>query len=150
MYIAIQGKRVTGLARGVLRQRLLKMLAEEGCPTGFELSILLTGDDEISRLHQTWMSVDGPTDVLSFPQDSIHSDIQAEGTLGDVVVSVDTAMRQAAEHGHSLRHEVMLLAVHGTLHLLGYDDSSAASRKIMRLKEKRYVPEAFESGVDTK
>ena len=79
-----------------------------------ELSLVLCSDAWIRPLNKQWRDKDVATDVLSFPQDD-------EVILGDLVVSLDTAARQADERGTSLRDEVRVLLVHGLLHLLGYD-----------------------------
>lgn len=143
MAIDIQGRAIRGLPRRVLRERLGQVLKDEGCSPSFSLSVRLTGDAEISSLHSQWMGVDGPTDVISFPQDDPTGPDEPDPCLGDVVVSVDTARRQAADRGHDLSCEVMLLAVHGTLHLLGYDDLTESAARRMRAAERRFVPEAF-------
>ena len=78
-----------------------------------ELSIVLTDDATIQTLNKQWRGKDKATDVLSFPQ---HA-----GVLGDVVISMDTAARQALALRHSLEAEVQRLLVHGVLHLLGHD-----------------------------
>jgi len=88
-----------------------------------EVSITLTDDEGIRRLNRTYLGKDAPTDVLAFPMDE-----EAEGEsvrlLGDVVVSVETAARQAEERGKALEDEIDLLVAHGLLHLLGYDDKT--------------------------
>lgn len=81
-----------------------------------ELSILLTSDPAIQALNRDHRGKDEPTDVLSFPQHDPDHVI-----LGDVVISLDTATRQATERGMHVRDEVRVLLVHGVLHLLGYD-----------------------------
>jgi len=83
-----------------------------------ELSVVLCGDAWIQPLNAQWRGKDAATDVLSFPQDD-------EVILGDVVVSVDTAQRQADEREYRLRDEVRVLLVHGLLHLLGYDHEAS-------------------------
>jgi probable rRNA maturation factor len=97
-------------------------LAAEG-RTG-EVSLSLVDDVEIQTLNRLWRGQDKPTDVLSFPLDD-------PDLLGDVVISVETALRQAEAYGHSLRRELGFLAVHGTLHLLGYDHDTAAAEADM-------------------
>ncbi|HZN54407.1 MAG TPA: rRNA maturation RNase YbeY [Candidatus Polarisedimenticolaceae bacterium] len=84
------------------------------------VTILLTGDDEVRRLNARFRARDATTDVLSFPA---GEDALADGTrpLGEIAISVPQAERQAAAAGHSLAREVRLLALHGYLHLLGYD-----------------------------
>jgi len=143
MAIEISGPQIPGLPHDELRARLLQVLRAEGCPEEFDLSILLTGDEEIARLHERWMGLAGPTDVLSFPQDDPRHDAPSGAALGDVVISLETAARQAADAGVTLAHETLLLAVHGTLHLLGYDDVTEEGFRRMREREMTYVPEAF-------
>ena len=79
-----------------------------------ELSLVLCSDAHIQRLNEQWRGKAAPTDVLSFPQED-------EDFLGDLVISVPTATRQAAERGTPLGDELRVLMVHGLLHLLGYD-----------------------------
>ena len=91
------------------------------CPNQ-EVSILLTGDKDIRRLNQEFRSIDQPTDVLSFPQnDDEDLCIPEEIILGDIAVSLDIAKYQAKEHGLDFKEEIILLLIHGILHLLGYD-----------------------------
>lgn len=93
----------------------------------YELSLRLTTDAEIHDLNHQYRQVDRPTDVLAFAEldteDSLSDPIWRELPLylGDLVISVDTASRQAAERQHSLEHELAWLAAHGLLHLLGWD-----------------------------
>ncbi len=96
-----------------------------------EVSLTLVDDAEIARLNGEYRGVHGPTDVLSFPLlEADELAVQAARgaspgapplLLGDVVISVERAFRQAEEYGHSAARELAFLAVHGTLHLLGYD-----------------------------
>lgn len=107
-----------------------------GSPDG-ELSLSLVDDREITALNQQYLLRDRPTDVLAFPmREGSFSDINPQ-LLGDVVISVETAHRQAAEKKHSLADEVCVLLIHGILHLLGYDHETPGSQaKTMRKKEK--------------
>ena len=101
-----------------------------------EVSILLTGDKDIRRLNQEFRSIDQPTDVLSFPQNADEEPyIPEEVILGDIAVSLDIAKAQAKEHGLDFKEEVILLLIHGILHLLGYDhEISEQEEKQMRNK----------------
>jgi probable rRNA maturation factor len=123
-------------------ERLLSALSLEDS----ELSLLLTGDEEIHALNKSWRKKDAPTDVLSFPQDE-------EGLLGDVVISTETAARQAGDPGGWARDhagargdswsaldEATLLLIHGVLHLLGHDHHKAGEAKKMRAEETRLFP----------
>ncbi|WP_295626982.1 rRNA maturation RNase YbeY [uncultured Corynebacterium sp.] len=93
-----------------------------------ELSIHLVDEATIEDLHVRWLDLPGPTDVMSFPMDELtpgsgHPEAAPPGPsmLGDVVLCPDFAARQADKAGHPLSHELVLLTVHGLLHLLGYD-----------------------------
>ena len=111
--------------------QILENLEETEC----ELSLLLTDDAEIRRLNKTYRSLDQATDVLSFPQDEEAVNESGKTLLGDVVISVETAVRQAEEHHLSFNEELILLAIHGILHLLGYDhERSPQDARIMQDK----------------
>ena len=98
-----------------------------------ELSILLVDDAKIQNLNRQHRNIDSATDVLSFPQ--AGGDEFISHMLGDVVISVETAERQATEHQFSLEQELVLLLIHGLLHLLGYDhERSRKDEKLMKEK----------------
>ena len=101
-----------------------------------EISILLLDDAQITELNKDYLKRNKPTDVIAFPmRDDSFPNVQPQ-LLGDVVISVETAERQAAERGYSLYHEITYLATHGILHLLGYDhEVSEEEEKRMRGKE---------------
>ena len=100
-----------------------------------EVSVLLTDDAEIQRLNKQYRGIDSPTDVLAFAmREGIDAEINPH-LLGDIVISIQTAQRQAVDVGHSLDMELALLAVHGTLHLLGYDHEIDSEALVMRDKE---------------
>ena len=89
-----------------------------------DLTILFVDPDPIAELHERWMSLEGPTDVMSFPMDELRpgdGKTTMEGVLGDLVICPWVAAQQAAAAGHSTMQEMMLLTIHGILHLLGYD-----------------------------
>jgi probable rRNA maturation factor len=88
-----------------------------------EISVALVGDDEIAALNKQYLDHEGPTDVISF-----HLHERGEPPLGDVYVGVDQAARQAAGFGASVADEVLRLAVHGTLHVLGYEHPEGDDR----------------------
>lgn len=93
---------------------------------GLEVTVVLTSDDEIARLNDTFRHKPRPTDVLSFAAWEGEPVPGAEHVLGDVVISVDTARRQARELRHSLDEEVAVLLAHGLMHLLGLDHERGA------------------------
>ena len=100
---------------------IVKIMGHLNCANQ-EVSILLTGDKDIRHLNQEFRSIDQPTDVLSFPQNADEDlCIPEEIILGDIAVSLDIAKAQAKEHGLDFKEEIILLLIHGILHLLGYD-----------------------------
>jgi len=97
------------------------------------LSITLVGDAAIRKLNREYRSKDRATDVLSFPLD----DVAQQHLLGDVVISVATAKRQAAEYDAPLQRELERLLIHGILHLLGHDHHRRDERTRMEREERR-------------
>ncbi len=110
------------------------VLDAEGRSDG-EVTVVLTDDAQVQELNRRYAGVDAPTDVLAFS--ALEGDPafvispEAAGYLGDLIISVPYAARQAAEQGHPLAAELRLLAVHGALHLLGYDHSTAEEQAEM-------------------
>lgn len=102
------------------------------------LSVQVLDDGAIQALNLAYRGLDKPTDVLSFPMGE-GADIAAipDGFLGDIVISLDKAMAQAAEYGHSPLRELSFLTVHGVLHLLGWDhmEPEAAAKMYKRQEE---------------
>ena len=100
-----------------------------------ELSILFIDPEPMAELHERWLDLPGPTDVMSFPMDELRPGTEDEqtppGTLGDVVLCPQVAAKQALEAGHSTVEELLLLTTHGILHLLGYDHAEPAEKKQM-------------------
>jgi probable rRNA maturation factor len=105
-------------------------LAVEGTVGAIEVGVLVADDAELHRLNRDYRGVDAPTDVLSFADDE-QADAEAHPTfvrppevpryLGDIAISYERVIAQAAEYGHSVERELAYLTVHGVLHLLGYD-----------------------------
>jgi probable rRNA maturation factor len=107
-----------------------------------EVSVVLCDDAEIHALNKEWRGVDAPTDVLSFPMEEDLADepgrelaVDEPRLLGDIVISLPRAQEQAMEYGHSLQRELAFLAVHGTLHLLGFDHQDDDEQLEMRQQE---------------
>ncbi len=112
----------------------------EGFNDDFEVSVSFVDDETIHKLNVEHRNVDRPTDVLSFPLgENGKYDLNRETgafLLGDIVISLETACRQAELYEHSLEREVGFLTVHSMLHLLGYDhEKSSLEERIMREKE---------------
>ena len=129
---------------GCLKEIARTALILEGVHGPGELSISLVDDEEITKLNDHYLKHPWPTDVIAFPSDNVSLvDLRqaetAKWVLGDVVVSLETAARQAEHYRHSFYAELALLIVHGILHLLGYSDASSGPRKIMRRKEREIL-----------
>jgi probable rRNA maturation factor len=95
-----------------------------------DVTIVLTTDEELRDLNEQYRGIDRPTDVLSFESGEINP-VNNVPYLGDVVISYQRASEQAKTAGHPVLNEVKLLAVHGILHLMGYDHDSAESKSQM-------------------
>ncbi len=112
---------------------MLRRAADAAGVSRGRLGLVVVGDDEMAELHQAWKNVPGTTDVLTF--DLSEPDAPGGSVEGDIVVCIDEAHRQAEQRGHPLRHEALLYAVHGLLHLLGEDDRDDASSERMHRRE---------------
>ncbi len=111
-----------------------------------EVSVIVVGDSRIRKLNRQYRGIDSPTDVLAFAMsEGDFTDLNPE-LLGDVVISADTAERQAAKAGHGVMEEILMLAAHGTLHLLGYEDETSSGRARMRRRAKKYLKSEGNSG----
>lgn len=107
---------------------------------GRELSIVVTDDESMASYNDRWRGVQGPTDVLSFAMDEGEPIASAVALpLGDVVLSLDTAARQADHHGHPLADELVFLLVHGVCHLTGHDHGEPEEAARMRAEEDRLL-----------
>lgn len=109
-----------------------------------EVDITLVDDAAIHEFNRTYRGIDRPTDVLSFALDEGEEepevdDDEIEHLLGDVIISAPTAVRQGEEYGHGLEREMTYLAVHGMLHLLGYDHMEEKDKLIMRKREEEVL-----------
>lgn len=116
--------------------RDLRRLAREIAALGgrsVALSYSVVDDEEMAGLHETYSGVPGPTDVLSFPL------AEEPLVMGEIVVSAETARREAGARGHSAYDELVLYAVHGSLHLVGYDDHDPRDRRRMRAAERKVL-----------
>ena len=113
--------KITYKLKMLLRRAILETLKHEEKQGSFEVSLTFTDNEGIHALNKEYRNVDRPTDVLSFPQIDYELGEEAEGMLGDIVLSLERAEEQAEEFGHSFKRECAFLCVHSTLHLLGYD-----------------------------
>lgn len=98
-----------------------------------EICVLLLDDRGIARLHERWLGITGPTDVITFDLAAVPGQ---GGLHGDIAVSAETARRTARALGWQPRHELAYYVVHGILHLSGYDDHDPKDRRAMRARER--------------
>jgi probable rRNA maturation factor len=139
---SVDGSRVKKIIRQVFR--------DEGIPSPYEVSLVLTDSDTVQRLNRDYRGVDESTDVLAFymlPQKGADFSfaLPPDGVtrLGEVLVSYPQALAQAKEQGHSLERELALLVIHGILHLLGYDHEKPAEESKMRERERELLERYF-------
>ena len=127
-----------------------KVLAYEQCEEAFEVSISFVNNQEMRKLNKEYRNIDKETDVLSFPlvefieeelntEDEDAEYIEEEIALGDIVISMEKAVEQSEEYGHSFKRELAFLLVHGMLHLLGYDHDEEASEGEMFDKQEEIL-----------
>jgi probable rRNA maturation factor len=130
-----------------LRSLAKRLLQSERRSPQLEVSLLLCDDATIQTLNRDYRGQDHATDVLSFPQEEGPpmllgmADDALPSTLGDVVISLETASRQATEHGWTLQEEVEALLAHGIFHLLGYDHDTPDESALMQEKERQLLGE---------
>ena len=124
-----------GLSRRRIQERARALLEALG-EADAELSLALVDDATGAELNRAWRGRSGATDVLSFSlREGAHARHRGD-LLGDVVITLSVARRQARELGHGLEDECLRLLIHGVLHLLGYDHARPAEARVMRAKER--------------
>ncbi len=116
-----------------------------------ELSVLFTDDSRMAELNHRYLGRTGPTNVLAFPMADTASSVDAvpefeTPLLGDIVISVDTAQREAAASGETLTAAVDRLLIHGLLHLLGHDHEVSEADALRMEKEQRRLKRLIEQG----
>lgn len=131
-----------------LIDRLIRFAAkEEGVPVEAEISITFVDNREIQVINRNYRQKDQPTDVISFAmQEQGEGEVAIIGDeipllLGDIVISIDKAKEQAEDYGHSLERELGFLAVHGFLHLLGYDHQTQEQEQKMFQRQEEILNE---------
>jgi len=120
-------------ARSVLRRIVRTVLLGEGRRRA-SISLAFVEDATIARLHGQFLGSPTPTDVLTFPLSD-----RPDFLVGEIVVSTETAQRQARSRRHDPLAETYLYVIHGLLHLCGYEDTTPASRQLMRRRERHYL-----------
>jgi probable rRNA maturation factor len=106
--------------------------------TAADLSIVVCNDNFIQNLNREYRNVNRPTDVLSFPSEEVDPE-DGSRYLGDIIISLPRATAQALEANHPIAEELSMLAIHGVLHLLGYDHQNEAEKKEMWQKQAAYL-----------
>lgn len=110
-------------------------LERHGASSTHALTVVLTDDEALRHLNRTYRAMDRPTDVLSFPTDPDDTPPGETPYVGDVIISINQAAQNASLRGMALADELALLAVHGTLHLLGFEDKTDEGAEAMRRAE---------------
>ncbi len=113
---------------------------------GASLTIVVGDDSLLQQLNHEFLGIDAPTDVLSFPSDEIDPETGSQ-YLGDIIISLERAQRQADAAGHPLASETRLLVVHGVLHLLGYDHAGLEEKKRMWLLQAQILDSLGLAGI---
>lgn len=125
--------KIIDLLENVIKESLLI----EGIGLNYEISISFVDNAEIKELNREYRNIDRETDVLSFPMDE---DLMIPiPLLGDIIISVEKAVEQSNEFGHSLDRELAYLTAHSMFHLMGYDHMEEEEKEIMREKEKKVM-----------
>lgn len=131
--VTTRGGPFEGVSAAVVKRRAEKMLAALDLPS-VELSVALVDDATIHELNRSYRHKNKPTDVLAFAMQEDASKLRDGDLLGDVIVSIETARRQAEERKRPLLDELTMLLAHGLLHLVGYDHRTDAEERVMVAK----------------
>lgn len=133
--VEVDNRSAVPVAEPALVDQACFVLDRLGLHPDVELAISLVDPDEIAQLHERWLDLPGPTDVMSFPMDELRVPEPGEpagpGVLGDVVLCPQVAAEQGRAAGHGLTAELELLLTHGILHLLGHDHAHPEEHAVM-------------------
>ena len=119
----------------IVEKGIVTVIQMEQLSDNFEVSVSFVDNKEIREINREFRNIDSETDVLSFPMD-FEFDLDCDKPLRNVIISLEKALEQSNEFGHSFEREVLYLTVHSMYHLLGYDHIEEKDREIMREKEK--------------
>ena len=123
-----------------IEKAIVTVLKTEQHSENVEVSLTFVTNELIRELNRDYRGMDHETDVLSFPIDDFF-EVDGPLLLGDIVISVEKALEQAQDFGHSLKREILYLTVHSMLHLLGYDHMEESDAVLMRASEKKIMNE---------
>ncbi len=129
--VIINDSNHTRIPRAKITQAVIRTLQGESVSNA-DICVILLNDTAIHEMNREFLQHDYPTDVITFP-------LEDNPLEGEIYISVDTALRQAKDYTVSLTQELMRLAAHGTLHLIGYDDGTEQQRARMSELETRYI-----------
>lgn len=122
-----------------LKEFLYKVCEDENLDNVI-FNVIIVDDEEIHRINKEYRNIDRPTDVISFALEDDHSFNRSDiRVLGDIYISLDHVKSQSIEYGHSFKRELFFLAVHGLLHLLGYDHMTEEDEKVMFAKQEEVL-----------
>jgi len=145
MIIDIQDKQdFFDVSRELISKICALVLTAEKQDSNFELSFLFIDNSEMKKLNSTYRHIDSPTDVLAFPMNEEQTFSELDRMLGDIVISTEQAIKQADEQGHRPVKEIIILIIHGLLHLLGYDHLEEGEQNEMKSREDLYLKKSLE------
>lgn len=115
----------------IVEQAVKATLVQQNITIPIEITVVIDGEEKLQSLNLEFLGIDAPTDVLSFPSGGETDPETGEQYLGDIIISYPRATAQASELNNSVEDEIKLLAVHGVLHLLGFDHVDPAEKQTM-------------------
>lgn len=146
IYMTDENNRLTEEQRQLVESILIYTAEKEEVDSNSELSVTFVSNDEIQEINREWRGKDQATDVISFAMEELGEDEIDFGlledepiVLGDLIISVERCREQAAEYGNHFERELGFLAVHGFLHLLGYDHIEKADEEVMTKRQEEIL-----------
>jgi len=146
IYMTDENNRLTEEQRQLVESILIYTAEQEEVDSNSELSVTFVSNDEIQEINREWRGKDQATDVISFAMEELGEDEIDFGlledepiVLGDLIISVERCREQAAEYGNHFERELGFLAVHGFLHLLGYDHIEKADEEVMTKRQEEIL-----------
>jgi len=146
IYMTDENNRLTEEQRQLVESILIYTAEQEEIDSNSELSVTFVSNDEIQEINREWRGKDQATDVISFAMEELGEDEIDFGlledepiVLGDLIISVERCREQAAEYGNHFERELGFLAVHGFLHLLGYDHIEKADEEVMTKRQEEIL-----------
>ena len=134
--VEVANKQRKAIINSARLKKAIRLVLEDAGVTAGEISIAIVGDERMQELNRTYLQHDYPTDVLSF----VLARNEAKRTLdGEIIVSAEYAEREAPRYHWTIDDELLLYVIHGSLHLVGYDDTTTKARRSMREAEAKYL-----------